>query len=459
MRIRFLGAAREVTGSCHLVEAGRARFVVDCGLFQGGRDAPARNRAFPAFDPGTLDFALVTHAHLDHCGLLPVLCDRAPRLPVYCTRPTADLLPVMLHDSAHIQARERAHPRHGRGAPAPLYDAEAVDRALRQVSGVPYGVPFRPHPDALVRFLDAGHILGSAIAEVRVREAGRERVVVFSGDLGQPARPVVRDPQPVARADVLLVESTYGDRLHRGMAETERELVAAIGETVGARRGNLVVPAFALGRAQELLVLLFELCERGELGGLTVFVDSPLARRATQVTLAHEEALDPSGVRFAEALRRRRLPFRLRFTATPEESMAINAIRAGAVVIAGSGMCEAGRIRHHLRHNLAREECGVLITGFQAAGTLGRRLVDGARRVRLFGESVPVRARIHTLGGLSAHADRAALLAWLGHLRRPPESVFVVHGEQSAAEAFAGAVRGLPGWTAAVPAPGEEANC
>jgi metallo-beta-lactamase family protein len=425
-------------------------------MHQGGRESGPRNHAFPAFDPGALDFALVTHAHLDHCGLLPVLTARAPALPVYATRATADLLPVMLLDSAHIQAREKERAvRHRAPAPAPLYSASDVERAMRRVSGVPYHVEVRPHPEARVRFLDAGHILGSAIAEVRVREGRRERSFVFSGDLGQPARPVVRDAETVAAADVLVMESTYGNRLHKSMEETGRELVAAVRDTLDARRGNLVVPAFALGRAQELLVLLFELCERGELPALNVFVDSPLALQATEVTLAHLENLDPAVGRFAQALRRRRLPYGLHFTQAPEESMAINKIRAGAIVIAASGMCEAGRIRHHLRHNLGREECAILFTGFQAGGTLGRRIVDGARSVRLFGETVPVRARILTLGGLSAHADRRALLAWLDGFRRPPARTFVVHGEESTSLDFAEAVRARPGWTVDVPGRGE----
>ncbi len=458
MQIRFLGAAREVTGSCFLVETARARFLVDCGMHQGGRESGPRNRAFPAFDPGTLDFALVTHAHLDHCGLLPVLSARAPRLPVYTTRATADLLPVMLLDSAHIQAREKERAvRHRAPAPPPLYSAQDVERAMRRVNGVPYHVEVRPHPDARVRFLDAGHLLGSAIAEVRVREGRRERTLVFSGDLGQPARPVVRDPETVPAADVLVVESTYGDRLHKSMDDTLRELVAAVRDTLEARRGNLIVPAFALGRAQELLVLLFELCERGELPALNVFVDSPLAEQATHVTLAHLESLDPAVGRFAQALRRRRLPYGLHFTHSPEESMAINKVRSGALVIAASGMCEAGRIRHHLRHNLGREECAILFTGFQAGGTLGRRLVDGARSVCLFGDTVPVRARIHTLGGLSAHADQRALLSWLGGFRRPPARTFVVHGEEAASLAFAAAAGARPGWSVAVPVPGETA--
>lgn len=459
MRIQFLGAAREVTGSCHLVEAGGARFVVDCGLFQGGREAGPRNRAFPAFDPTSLDFALVTHAHLDHCGLLPVLARRAPRLPVYCTRPTADLLPVMLQDSAHIQARDPKHTGRQAPSPPPLYTSEDVDRAMRQVSGVPYRVDFRPHPDVTVRFLDAGHILGSAIADLKIREDGRTRRVVFSGDLGQPARPIVNDPETVNGADVLVVESTYGNRQHKSLEETLRELLVAIEETLFRHKGNLIVPSFALGRTQEFLYLLQALCEQGELPRLNVFVDSPLARRATDVTLAHHEALDPMARRFAEALRHGRLAYRLRFTQTPNESMAINKIRSGALIVAASGMCEAGRIRHHLRHALAREECGILFTGFQAGGTLGRRIVEGAKSVRLFGEAVPVRARVYTLGGLSAHADQAALLAWVDAIRKPPQQTFVVHGEETTALSFADALRARRGWPVTVPARGEAVAC
>lgn len=455
MRITFHGAAREVTGSCFLVEAGGARFTVDCGLFQGARDTDRRNRAFPAFDPAGVDFAIVTHAHLDHCGLLPRLVARAPRLPVYATRITADLLPVMLRDSAHIQEREAQYHAPRSPLATPLYGMAEVERAMRQVSSVPYGVEFRPHPGVRARFRDAGHIPGSAIVEIWVREAGRERKIVFSGDLGQPSRPLVKDPETIESAEVLVVESTYGNRQHKSMEETLAELALAANETLAERRGNLVVPAFALGRTQDLLVVLFELGLRGDLPPMHVFVDSPLARQATEVTLAHLGSFDPLYGRFAKALAHGKLPFPVHFTESAEDSMAINTIRSGAVIIAASGMCEAGRVRHHLRHNLGREECGVLFTGFQAGGTLGRSLVDGARTVRLFRESVPVRARIYTLGGLSAHADRGALLAWLRGFRRPPRRCFVVHGEEATALDFAMAIEADRGWKPVVPSPGE----
>jgi len=456
MRIRFFGAAREVTGSCFRVDAEGVSFLVDCGLFQGGREAPAKNRAFPAFDPATLDFAMITHAHLDHCGLLPRLAVRAPRLPVYATKPTADLLPVMLRDSAHIQGREAVHGgrRGERGAP-PLYGMAEVERALRLVNAIPYRVEVRPHPHVRLRFLDAGHILGSAILELKVREGRRERRLVFSGDLGQPARPIVHDPEPAPPADLLVMEATYGNRLHKSMEATVAELVEAIDETVVRGKGNLVVPAFALGRTQDLLVLLDQLCGDGRLPALNVFVDSPLAREATDVTLLHQEVLDDDARGFAERLRKRRLPFSLRFTATPQESMALGRIRSGAILIAASGMCDAGRVRHHLRANLPREECAVLFTGFQAGGTLGRRLVDGARSVRLFGETVPVRARILTLGGLSAHGDQRTLLAWAAGLKEAPERAFIVHAEEQTACLFAEALAAERAWRVTVPHPGE----
>mgnify|MGYP000929546586 FL=1 len=460
MEITFHGAAREVTGSCFEVRAGAARFLVDAGLFQGGRSAPVRNRAFPAFATEGFDFAILTHAHLDHCGLLPRLARHAPGLAVYATKPTADLLPVMLLDSAHIQARESTRGRRRREAgPPPLYDADDVERCLRHVYAMPYGVEFRPHPAVRVRFLDAGHILGSAIAEIRVREGGRERALVFSGDLGQPSRPVVRDPETLARADVLVMEATYGNRLHKSLEETTDELVEAVRSTVVSGRGNLVVPAFALGRSQDLLVLLDGLCRAGRLPRLDVFVDSPLAHEATRVTLAHQESLDPDAKGFAARCRSGRLPYALRFTQTPAESMALSRIRTGALIIAASGMCEAGRVRHHLRTHLPRENSAVLFSGFQAAGTLGRRLVDGARSARLFGESVPVRARILTLGGLSAHADRDALLAWARAIRPAPRLAFIVHAEEPTALDFASALSRQGVRDVRVPRAGERVEC
>ncbi|MCZ7564164.1 MAG: MBL fold metallo-hydrolase [Burkholderiales bacterium] len=457
MRITFLGAAGEVTGSSYLVEADAATFLVDCGLFQGGKDAAAKNFAAPPFDVRAIDFVVVTHAHLDHSGLLPRLVALGYRNPVYCTPATADLLAIMLRDSAYIHEKEAAwaaaRPRRGT-APriAPLYTIAQAEACLPLLAGVGYREEFKPRTGVRLRFDDAGHILGAAIAQLRVRDAGREVKLVFSGDLGQPGRPVVRDPTPIEQADVLLVESTYGNRDHKGWTETVDELIEALADTLERRRGNLIVPAFALGRTQELIALLAQLAAARRVGRLNVFVDSPLACAATQVTLKHADLLDAESRDAIARLLHGKLPVRVRFTEDVSDSKKLNLIRSGAVIIAASGMCDAGRIKHHLEHNIARRECSILFTGFQAEGTLGRRIVEGARSVRIYGESLPVRARVYTLGGLSAHADRTALLGWLGNFRRAPREVFVVHGEAEAARSFAQAVRRELGWRPRLPA-------
>jgi len=456
--ITFHGAAGEVTGSCYLVETDSARFLVDCGMFQGGGDADAKNRAAFAFDLRAIDFVLITHAHLDHSGLLPRLAALGYRNPVYCTEATADLLAIMLRDSAFIHEKEAEweNARRGAepgtaGAAAPLYTMAQAEASLPLLRGVRYGQAVAPRPGVQATFRDAGHILGAAIVEVRLRDAGRDLKLVFSGDLGQPGRPVVHDPTPVAEADVLLVESTYGNRDHKDWAATVDELVEVIEGTLRQRRGNLIVPAFALGRTQELIALLAQLAIAGRVGRVDAFVDSPLAYAATQVTLKHSDLLDAETRAGLAKLLKGELAVRVRFTEDVNDSKKLNQIRAGALIIAASGMCDAGRIKHHLAHNIARRECAILFTGFQAEGTLGRRIVDGAESVRLFGETVPVRAKIHTLGGLSAHADRTALLAWLRNFRRAPDRLFVVHGEPDTAQSFAEALRRERGWAPQVP--------
>ncbi|HEU0204332.1 MAG TPA: MBL fold metallo-hydrolase, partial [Burkholderiaceae bacterium] len=450
MRLTFFGAAGEVTGSCLLVEAGGARFLVDCGMFQGAQRGPqsatVKNRTAFERDLGRIDFVLLTHAHLDHCGLLPRFAPRADRAmpPIYCTRPTLDLVPVMLKDSAHIQnydSRRNSHARRRRVAPEPaLYTEEDVDRLATRLVGVPYGIEFRPLPGIAVRFRSAGHIVGAAFVEVRVQEhgsngrtRGRERVLVVSGDLGDATPLMVRDRDAAEAADVLVVESTYGNRNHRSMPDTEEELIGVIDDVLHKRHGNLIVPAFALGRTQELLVLLYRLAKAGRIRVPLVFVDSPLARQASLVTFAHLDALDREAAAFHAAYKSGDLPFALRYTESVEDSMFLNSIHNGAVIIAASGMCEAGRIRHHLRHNLPRGECGVVFAGFQAAGTLGRKIVDRAKTVELFGETIQVNASIHTLGGLSAHAGQDALMAWMASIKRAPQAVFIAHGEPEAA--------------------------
>ncbi|MBK7059275.1 MAG: MBL fold metallo-hydrolase [Rubrivivax sp.] len=460
MKISFIGAAQEVTGSCFLVEIGGLRFLVDCGMFQGGREQHERNLAAWPFDPREIDFVLLTHAHIDHSGLLPRLCALGFRGPIYTTTATVDLLSVMLLDSAFIQesdwARAQRKRNNHRAPPQLLYTVAQAEASLEQLRGVAYDEDVVPHPAVRCRFRDAGHILGSAIIEVWVNAGDRTRKLVFSGDLGQPGRPIVRDPTPIDSADALLVESTYGNRLHRPLKDTVDELVEVIDNTLRRRQGNIIIPAFALGRTQELLQLLLDLCRQRRLPRLQVFVDSPMAHKVTEITWKRTEFLDEE-TRALLSLRKSHPEWLdLRFTRSVEESIALNRIKAGAIIVSASGMCDAGRIRHHLRHHLGRPECAVLIIGFQAAGTLGRRLVDGEKQVRILGDEIKVRASIHTIGGLSAHADQAALMGWLGGFKQPPAQTFVVHGEAETASGFADLISERLGWTVEAPAAGTQ---
>ena len=454
MQLTFLGAAGEVTGSCYLVDTGEIRFLIDCGMFQGGGEADRKNRSF-AFDPRDIAFVLLSHAHIDHSGLIPRLVALGFGGVVYSTRATADLLGVMLPDSAHLQEREaeRAEAGHaGRSRDAtPLYTVRQAVASLERLRPVEYDEPVRLHSSVRCVFRDAGHILGSAILEIWLGEGGRETKLVFSGDLGQPGRPIVRDPVRVAEADVLLVESTYGDRNHKSLADTLEEFAAALNETLATGKGNVVIPAFAVGRTQEILYFIAKIADQGRIGPLAVYVDSPMALAATRITLEHPELHDRDAAALTHWLVTGKGKTRVHFTETLEDSMKINSIRSGAVIISASGMCEGGRIKHHLRYNISRPECAIVFVGFQAAGTLGRRIVDGAKDVRLFGEEHAVRAKVYTIGGLSAHADRDALLGWLGGFGRPPRATWVVHGEPLAAHALRDEIEKRLRWRASVP--------
>jgi metallo-beta-lactamase family protein len=355
MQIQFLGAAGEVTGSCYLIENQGTRFLVDCGMFQGGREARAKNMNALNFDPREIDFVLLSHAHIDHSGLIPRLVALGFRGPVYCSRATAALLEIMLPDSAHVQEiestwqnrRRHVSGRFTRQDMAPLYTVNQAMLSLEQIETVDYDHPFAPHDAISVTFRDAGHILGSAIVECVLATKDGSRTLVFSGDLGQPGRPLMRDPVTVAHADILMVESTYGNRLHKTLADTENELVTAVTETF-VRGGNVVIPAFAVGRTQEIIHVLADLVRRERLPALTVFVDSPMATAVSEATRRFAKLLDDEARAVAEWIMHHRAQFNLRYTATVRESMAINQLTGGAVIIAAAGMCNAGRILHHL---------------------------------------------------------------------------------------------------------------
>lgn len=454
MHITFYGAAQAVTGSCFLVEAHGCQFLIDCGMAQGGQEADKHNAHAFAFDASDIDFVLLTHAHIDHSGLLPKLVARGFKGPIYTTSATQDLLQVLLKDSAHIQImdaeraarRKREGKKHERDVPEPLYSLADVARTMELVKAKPYGKVFEPHPTVQVRLLDAGHILGSAILEIWLKGPnGGMRKIVASGDLGQPGRVILREPTLVQEADVLLIESTYGDRLHKDSASTIDELVQIVNSTVP--HGNVVIPAFAVGRTQELLYHFLQLHQQGRLENVEIFVDSPMAVAATEITLKHFSVFDEEAKQLLHSVKQLQNSKHVHFISDVQDSVKLNRIRNGAVIISASGMCDAGRVLHHLHNNLGRPECAVVICGFQAEGSLGRRLVDGVKQVRMFGDQVDVRASIHTLGGFSAHADQKALLDWAGAFEKKPSQTYVVHGEASAAQAFAQALRTQQGFT------------
>ncbi|MBP6500028.1 MAG: MBL fold metallo-hydrolase [Thauera sp.] len=454
MKLTFLGAAGEVTGSCLRVDHERGSFLVDCGLFQGGREAERKNREALDFDLRDIDFVLLTHAHLDHSGLVPRLVALGYKGRFFTTAATVDLLGVMLMDSAHIQEKEAEWAlrstrsrKAGRGGNlVPLYTVEQARSSLGRLRALGFDEMVEVGHGVRCRFRNAGHILGSAIIEIDVEERGHSRRLVVSGDLGQPMRPVLQDPVQIPAADYLCVESTYGNRAHRSFAETCDELAEVLRRTLKVDGGNVIIPAFAVGRTQELLFVLADLVRAGRIDRLDVVVDSPMASAVTELTVRHDDLWDDETRELYAWTRQHADRFNLRFVQDVEESMALNSVRGGLVIISASGMCDAGRIKHHLRYNLGRRECAIVIAGFQAAGTLGRRLVDGARQVTLFRERIPVRARIHTIGGLSAHADQPALLNWLRGFRSPPRRTFVVHGEPTAAAALAEVVERELGW-------------
>nr|MBO2511075.1 MBL fold metallo-hydrolase [Gammaproteobacteria bacterium] len=459
--LKFLGAIQQVTGSCYLIESREgARVLLECGMRQGRREDEEGNRAPFPFAPDSLDAVVISHAHLDHCGLLPRLVAEGYRGPVFATESGCDLMELILKDSAFLQEKDaewenKWRARLGKAPVQPLYTLADTEKALHLCRPLAYGERHEVAKGIWLTYHDAGHILGSAIVELEIHDHNLTRRLVFSGDLGNTCSPLMHSPSILTEADLLLLESTYGDRDHRPSEETLDEL-AAILQAAHRDGGNVLIPAFAVGRTQDLIYYLGRFYQEGRLPQRAVFLDSPMAIRANAIYARHYSELNGLDPAYAHKVKSIQdwLPV-LHCTQTPEESMSINRFTDGAIIIAGSGMCTGGRILHHFKHNLWRPECHVVFAGFQAKGTLGRALVDGAQHVRLLHQRIAVKAKVHTLGGFSAHAGQSQLIDWVSHFDHHPE-LYLVHGEREKMLVLQKVLKDRLNWLAGIPEPGEQ---
>lgn len=462
MKITFLGAAQGVTGSCYILETGGRRFSVDCGMHQGNAEIEKRNFTLDNYRPSALDFILVTHAHIDHIGLLPRVVAGGFKKKIYATPPTMDLMKILLLDSAHIQEMEaeqqlrKGQRRGSKSAVQPLYGTKDAQDVFPLITPVEYDKPFEPAPGVRVTYRDAGHILGSAFIEIVCEEEGKPTKLVFSGDLGRPNQLILRDPAKGGSADYLFLESTYGDRDHKSAENSREELAQAIAYSY-KNHEKVIIPAFAVERTQQILYTLFLLREAGKLpADMPIYLDSPLAIQATEIFRSHAEYFDEDAKTLLAAGKDPLSLPNLRFSQTAEESRAINSMTGSAIVISASGMANAGRIRHHLRHNLWRKGASIVFCGYQGEGTPGRKIVDGAKHITIFGEEISVAAKIFTIGGFSAHAGQSEILQWLKSFDGKATKVILVHGEVRALTALSAIVHDQLGMDVHVPAYLEE---
>ena len=456
-RLTFYGATDGVTGSCYLLQTNQSTIVLECGLVQGSREEEARNSEDFPFNIQQIDAVVLSHAHLDHSGRLPKLVAEGYKSPVYMTFPSSELLEILYKDAASLQERDtewenKKRRRAGKKDIVPLFTMTDVEVALTLFDGIPYGKRQQITDDIEICFRDAGHILGSAIVEIFVNEEGTEKKFVFSGDLGNSCAALLRDPESIENADILLMESTYGDRDHRPLDETLNEFEKIITEAADSG-GNVLIPSFAVGRTQEIIFYLGKLYQKGKLKQQAVYLDSPMAIAATEVYHRFQNVFseeDRASLRQSKSGSLHTFLPNLRYSRTTDESIALNRIESGAIIIAGSGMCNGGRIRHHLKHNLWKRNAHVVFVGYQAVGTPGRVLVDGVKNFRLLGEDIAVKASIHTLGGFSAHASQSQLLSWINNFKKPRPRLFLVHGEDNAKEVLKNKLS-QQGWTAKIP--------
>lgn len=455
MKITFLGAARTVTGSMHLIEAGGNSVMLDCGLYQGRRrEAYERNSKFPEAALRA-DAVVLSHAHIDHSGRLPLLIKNGFNGRVFSTRATRSLCDAMLLDSAFIQQKDYDFlVRHGKPVLEPLYSEDDVRETMRRFHDYRYGTWFDVVPGFRARFLDAGHILGSAVIQLEVLDKGAKRLICFTGDLGRRGMPILRDPEELPECEIVITESTYGDRNHSGTEDTERDLAALVRQQAGCN-APIIIPAFSVGRTQNLIYALYRIYKRGDAPKVPIFVDSPLSARVTKIVSQNPESFDEEAL---AVLGEKGAPFyfpEVRYIESVEESKTLNHRKGPFIVISASGMCESGRVVHHLKHWLDNAETTVLIVGFQAEFTLGRRILSGAETVRVFGEEVAVRARIRKMNAMSAHADRSDLIHYVTPVSKSCGNVFVVHGEPRPADSLASAIRESGCARVGVPAMGE----
>ena len=460
--LTFFGATGQVTGSCYLLENNNFRLLLDCGLFQGSKDTEAQNTADFPFDPSSIDAVVLSHAHLDHCGRLPKLVKDGFKGKVFLTEASFSLLELMLRDAVHIQLRDtewenKRRQRAGKKLLDPLYDLNDVDALLKLRYPISYSKEQEILPGITVSFHEAGHILGSSIVRLLINDQDNIKTLVFSGDLGNPNSPLLRDPSILVEADVLLLESTYGDRDHKPLENTLDELRETLAEAAKSE-GNVIIPAFAVGRTQDLIYWLGKIQRQGGLPQQTIYLDSPMAISASDI-YANNTALfnidDPEFTKIAPQGWHAWLKG-LIYSQTAAESMAVNRIAGGAIIIAGSGMCNGGRIRHHLKYNLWRRNAHIIIAGFQAEGTLGRLLIDGNKKyIKILGAEIHIAAKIHTLGALSAHADQSQLLEWAQHFRNPKPRLYLIHGEKTACLSLQTCFN-RTGWAATIPKVGDK---